>query len=416
MKILIVNTFDKQGGAARAAYRLHLSLLENGVESQMLVQLKSSNDYTVLCPTTKIKKLLNRIKPTLDQFPVNKYKDKIQTLFSPNWLPSRGIVKIINELNPDIVHLHWINFGMIRIEDIAKINAPIVWSLHDNWAFTGGCHIMWTCEKYKTGCGLCPNLLSKKEKDLSYRIFKRKLKTYSKIDNITIIGLSKWMAKCAKESYLFREKTIINLPNPIDTQKFKPISKKYSRDLWNLPHDKTLILFGALSAASDINKGFNELKKSLQLVKESNIELVVFGVDTPKKSQFVFKTNYLGELNDDISLATIYNACDITVVPSLQENLSNIIMESLSCGKPVVAFDIGGNSDMIEHKKTGYLAKPFESEDLANGIEWIIKNNEQKELSINAREKVIKEFDFKIVSDKYIDLYKTILNHNSSFA
>lgn len=411
MKILIVSTFDNQGGAAKAAYRLHLSLLENGADSQMLVQHKSGGDYKVLGPISKIKKILNRTKPVLDQFPVSRYKDKIKTLFSPNWIPSGGIVKTINEINPDIVHLHWINFGMIRIEDIAKINAPIVWTLHDNWAFTGGCHIMWTCEKYKTSCGSCPSLMSGREKDLSHHIFQRKLKTYARIDNITIVGLSKWIANCAKKSYLLRDKIIVNLPNPIDTKKFKPLNKQYSRDLWNLPQDKTLILFGALSASSDINKGFDELFKALQLINNSEIELVVFGMSAPEKSQkFVFKTNYLGELNDETSLATLYDACDIIVVPSLQENLSNVIMESLSCGTPVVAFNVGGNSDMIDHKENGYLAKPLDDVDLAHGIEWIMNSSDYDGLCQNARKKVLREFDSKIVVEKYISLYESILS------
>lgn len=411
MKILIVSASDKQGGAARAAYRLHLSLLEKGHESQMLVQQKSDNDYTVLGPTTKIKKVLNLIRPTLDQLAVLQYKRRTQTLFSPSWLPSSEIVKRINEINPDIVHFHWINFGMIRIEDFAEINAPIVWSLHDTWAFTGGCHYVGDCEKYKTSCGNCPVLQSKKEKDLSHRIFKRKLKTYSKINNITIIGLSKWLENCASDSYLFKNRSVINLPNPIDTQKFKPINKQYCRDLWNLPHDKTLVLFGASNAMSDVRKGFYELRNALQFINESNIELVIFGASTPENPEkFDFKVNYVGELNDDASLATLYGACDLIVVPSLQENLSNVIMESLSCGTPVVAFDVGGNCDMIQHLKNGYLAKPLDSEDLAAGIDWVIKNKSSENLSDNAREKIIREFSFKVVSEKYFDLYKSIIH------
>ena len=153
MKILIVNTSDTGGGAARAAYRLHQALLAREIDSQMLVQHKGSDDFTVLSPTSKIKKGINLLRFTLDVFPVSFYKNRTKTLFSPAWLPFSGIVDKINEINPDIVHLHWICGGMIKIEDLAKIKAPIVWSLHDNWAFTGGCHIMWECEKYKENCG-----------------------------------------------------------------------------------------------------------------------------------------------------------------------------------------------------------------------------------------------------------------------
>ena len=411
MKILIVNTSDSGGGAARAAYRLHQSLLVQEIDSQMLVQNKRSDDYTVLSTTSKIKKGFNLLRFTLDVLPVKFYKNRTKTLFSPAWLPFSGTVDKINALNPDIVHLHWINGGMIKIEDLIKINAPIVWSLHDNWPFTGGCHIMWECDKYKENCGTCPRLGSDKENDLSRKIFNRKQKIFSKMDNFTIVGLSKWLTNYSKNSTLLKEKKHINLPNPIDTNIFKPLDGGNARELWNLPHDKKLILFGANSATSDINKGFIELSKALHQLLAKNIEFVVFGSSKPKESQnFGIKTHYLGYLHDDVSLVTLYSAVDVMVVPSLQENLSNTIMESLACSIPVVGFDIGGNSDMIEHEKNGYLAKPFESQDLADGIEWVLNNKNYDELCQNAREKVLREFDSMVVARKYIELYKEILH------
>jgi len=411
MKILIVNTSDIQGGAARAAYRLHKSLLSQNIDSKMLVQKKSSDDYTVIGPTSKIEKAFNLLKPQLDQLSVKLYKNRTKTLFSPAWLGFSDIVDRINEINPDIVHLHWINGGMIKIEDISKIKAPIVWSLHDNWAFTGGCHIMWECEEYKKSCGACPRLGSDKENDLSRKIFKRKEKTFLQINNMTIIGLSKWLNNCSKNSTLLKDKKHINLPNPIDTKIFQPFDKEKSRELWNLPKDKKLILFGANSATSDVNKGFNELSEALHNLTDKNIEFVVFGSSEPKESQnFGFKTHYLGHLHDDVSLVTLYSAVDVMIVPSLQENLSNAIMESLACGIPVVGFDIGGNSDMIEHQINGYLAKPFDTSDLAHGIEWILNNENYDELCQNAREKVLREFDSEVVAKKYIELYADILS------
>ena len=158
MKILIVNTSDIQGGAARAAYRLHQALLTEGVDSQMLVQSQSSDDFTVIGPQTKVQKALGKLRPTLDSLPVHRYKDRTKTLFSPSWLPFSSIVERINSINPDVVHLHWIAGGMIRIEDLPKIKAPIVWSLHDMWAFTGGCHYDEECGAYQKQCGTCPVL------------------------------------------------------------------------------------------------------------------------------------------------------------------------------------------------------------------------------------------------------------------
>jgi len=411
MKILMINATDIQGGAGRAAYRLHKSLLEAGIDSQMLVQKKSSNDDTVISlGSNKIQKGINLLRPTLDTLPVKFYKNRTKTLFSPAWLNFNNIIDKINEINPDIVHLHWICGGMIKIEELLKIKKPIVWSLHDNWVFTGGCHIKWECEKYKDECGTCPRLGSSKENDLSKWVWKRKKKTFDKMENLTIIGLSKWIINDLKESSLLKNKKHINLPNPIHTDIFKPFDKEKSRELWNLPKDKKLILFGAINPTGDINKGFKELSEALNLLSLKNIEFVVFGSSKPQNTpDFKFKTHYVGHLHDDISLVTLYSAVDVIIVPSLQENLSNAIMESISCGTPVVGFDVGGNSDMIEHQKNGYLAKPFDTTDLKDGIEWILNNENYEELCKNAREKVLREFDSKIVAKQYIELYKEIL-------
>ncbi len=410
MRVLIVNTSDTQGGAARATYRLHKSLLAQNIESQMLVQNKSSDDFTVLSEERKIRKYFNKLRPAIDSIPTRSYKDKTKTLFSPSWFGFSGIANKINEIGPDIVHLHWVCGGMITIEDIARIKAPVVWSLHDNWAFTGGCHIMWECEKYKESCGACPRLGSYREKDLSRKIFKRKQKAFNLKKDITVVGLSKWLNECSKSSSLLKDKKHVNLPNPIDTTIFKSFDKEESRELWSLPKDKELVLFGANDATSDINKGFKELSEAMQKLNDKNIEFVVFGSNKPKESQgFGFKTHYLGHLHDDVSLVTLYSAVDVMVVPSLQENLSNAIMESLACGTPVVGFDVGGNSDMIEHQENGYLAKTFDTTDLAYGIEWILNNEKYDELCQNARGKVLREFDSVVVSKKYIELYASIL-------
>ena len=170
-----------------------------------------------------------------------------------------------------------------------------------------------------------------------------------------------------------------------------------------------------MGATSDPRKGFKELKEALSKLKNpENIELLVFGSAKPHKpSDLGLVTHYLGSLSDDISLVTLYNSADLMVVPSLQENLSNAIMESLACGTPVVGFNIGGNSDMIDHKKNGYLAYPQDSNDLLKGIEWVLNNKEYDQLSLNSRSKVLVEFDSKIVSKNYIDLYKDILNKKS---
>lgn len=408
MKILIVNFSDSSGGAARAASRLHQSLLNLHVDSTMFVLMKNTDSYLVHAPKTNIEKVFAKLKALINPLPLKKYKASAP--FSPSFSSSFNLVKKINHLKPDIVHLHWINAGMLKVEDLNKIEAPIVWSLHDMWPFTGGCHYSNSCKAYEDSCGKCPVLNSNKNNDISKKLFRRKQKAFKSLENMTIVGLSKWLVQCSKSSSLFEEKRIVNLPNPIDTAVFKPFDKMKARELWNLPLDKKLVLFGAMSGTSDERKGFEELTSALAAINSKNIELLIFGSTRPETPfEFGFKTHYLGELHDDTSLVTLYSAADVTVTPSKQENLSNVIMESLSCGTPVVGFNIGGNKDLIDHKKNGYLAEPFKEEDLSKGIEWVLDDSIYNDLSESSRVKVVKDFNYKKVGQDYINLYKNIL-------
>ena len=278
------------------------------------------------------------------------------------------------------------------------------------WPFTGGCHYDAGCDKYQNECGSCPILMSSKNNDISRKIIRKKLNVFKSKEEITVVGLSKWLADCARKSAVFKNENVINLPNPIDTNQFKSIDKEVARDILNLPQDKRLVLFGAINATGDARKGFKELSSAIQLIDNDNVELFVFGSSTPKESQnFNRNVHYLGHIYDDVTLRIVYSAADVMVVPSLQENLSNTIMESMACGTPVVAFDIGGNRDLIDHQINGYLSKPYDSMDLARGINWVINNvMTSSELSVNSVNKIKTAFDEKIVVKKYIDLYKEI--------
>lgn len=411
MKVLHLNTHDSQGGAARAAYRLHRALLAEDIDSKMLVQTKSNDDVTVIGPSSKIEKGINLFRPFLDGLPVKRYQNKTQTLFSPAWLPFSQIPNKIAQINPDIVHLHWINGGMMSVQDLARIKKPIVWSLHDMWAFLGGEHLDEGQKHGLSNCGNSKVLNSHKDNDLSRKGWLKKQKVYSQLENITIVGLSQWMHHTALSSSLLESMVHVHLPNPLDTQIYAPFSKIKARELLKLPQDKKIILFGAINATEDINKGFAHLYQAMHMLNTTDVELVVFGSSKPIQAlEFKQAVHYLGHLHDDISLRILYSAADVMVVPSLQENLSNAIMESLACGTPVVGFDIGGNSDMIDHKINGYLAKPFEPKDLADGIDWILNAPNYNQLCDNARQKIVTTFDSQIVAKQYIELYKDILS------
>jgi glycosyltransferase involved in cell wall biosynthesis len=410
MRILLLSASDLQGGAGRASYRLHNSLLEANVDSHMLVQRKKSSDNKVIGPSSRINQIISTLRPYIDGLPLKIYRRKTKTMFSILWLPFSSIPNKINKINPDIVHIHWLGPGMIALEDFSKINAPMVWSLHDMSAFTGGCHYNENCNRFQIGCGNCRVLGSNKENDLSRKVFRQKERIYKKINNLTIVGLSNWITKSSKENNLFKNRRVINLPNPIDIKIFKPFDKINARNLLGLPKGKKLILFGAMSATSDLRKGFLELSEALKGLKVKDIELVVFGSDKPLNDiNLKLKIHYVGNIDDDQALISLYSAADVMIVPSLQENLSNSIMESLACATPVVGFNIGGNSDMIEHKRNGYLSIPFDSDSLKSGIEWVLNSPNYNQLCKNARNKVMHEFDSKVVAKKYIELYEEIL-------
>jgi len=413
MNILHLNTSDINGGAARAASRLHQALIQEGVASRMLVQVKTGDAPTVTGPESPAERVMSRIRPDLDQLPLRCYSRRGKTLFHPAWVPSRALTKI-NQINPDVVHLHWVNGGFLRVEDIARIKQPVVWSLHDMWAFTGGCHYDDGCGKYLTACEACPILKARKKTDLSARIFKRKQRAFSDVSEVTVVGISRWLCDAARNSTLFRNKRIVNIPNPISPDHFRPVEKQQARDMLGLPTDKKIVLFGAHYVLVEPRKGFSLFCQALKGVKTKDVEIAVFGAGRPLAGDvFSFPAHYLGVLHDDLSLRVIYSAADVIVVPSLQENLSNIIMESLACGTPVVGFRIGGNPDMIDHKQNGYLADNLDPAELARGIEWVLEHPAPATLSQKARQKVIDNFSARQVAGRFLKLYEQLTGANS---
>jgi glycosyltransferase involved in cell wall biosynthesis len=409
MKILIVSKYDKDGGAALAAYRLHKSLLSAGMNSQMVVQKKMADDFTVIGAVSLKQKLLEAVSYYIDQLPAYFYKNRSPYLFSPAWFSSGDILKQIKILDPDIVHIHWSCKGMLSVKDIGKIKAPIVFTMHDSWLFTGGCHIPWECKNYRTKCGRCPTLASSSIRDLSSNGFNRKIKLFSKKRNITLVAVSKWLQTCAMASAVFDGKEVLSLPNAIMTEEFKPIDKAVAKKVLNL-NNKKYILFGALSATSDLNKGYKELFEALNQLSLDNVEIIIFGSNRPEKELFSqYKVHYMGRLNDVLSLRVLYSAADVMVVPSLMEAFGQTASESMSCGTPVVAFDTSGLRDIVDHKENGYLAEAFETADLANGIEWVLSSQRYDDLSLNARQKVLRNFDGKVVAEAYRTIYQNIM-------
>ena len=423
MKITILSTFDNFGGAAIAASRLNKALNNNGLLSNMLVQDKKRNLPNVESIAQNwFQKKLALLRFALDRYQFAFYEKNKDVRF----IFSQAKIGIDISNHPliqksDIIHLHWINFGFLSLnslEKLFKINKPVVWTLHDMWVFTGGCHYSRECTNYERNCGNCVQFLkNSSENDLSHQVWERKKEIFSKA-NVTIVTCSEWLAQKARESSLLKDKTIVSIPNPIDTDVFRPIEKSVAREYFKLLPDKKYILFGAVKI-SDARKGFAYFAEAISIINQQliinnidsdNIEVLIFGqAQAADFEGLPFKVNILGKLSDSETIATAYSAASVFVSPSIEDNLPNTIMESMACGTPVVGFEVGGIPEMIDHEKSGYLAKYKSSEDLAKGIYWILFNADYQLLANNSRQKVLDNYSEKVVAEKYKKVYQSLI-------
>ncbi|WP_377475476.1 MAG: glycosyltransferase family 4 protein [Microcoleus anatoxicus] len=420
MKVVVLNSSDTVGGAARAAYRLHAGLQGIGVSSQMLVKNKISGDANVIVSQDGVANKFDKIISTISNAPLRLYPQRNPAIFSPQWLPDSLAAKVA-KIQPDIINLHWVCGGYMQVETIPKFNKPLVWTLHDMWPFTGGCHYSEECDRYTESCGSCHQLHSSKDGDLSRWVWHRKAKAWKNL-NLTLVSPSAWLAKCASSSALFKDERVEVIPNGINTQKYKPINRQWAREILNLPQDKQIVLFGGASGTGDRWKGFNLLVPALQSLSKSGwndrIQLLVFGSSgAANPIELGFNTHYLGKFADDVSLAIVYAAADVFVAPSVYDNLPNTVMEAAACGIPSVGFKIGGMPDLIEHGSNGYLAKPYETEDLATGIAWVLENPDRhQKLCTRARQKVEQEFTSDIQARRYLSLFSELASAANSAA
>jgi glycosyltransferase involved in cell wall biosynthesis len=404
VKPLLVSTFDSYGGAARAAYRLHKGFRKSGVDSCMFVQEKHSDDWTVTGPDSKWAYLQGKLRANSDSLPLLLYKKRKKVFFSTSFFPD-NIQKFIQTSNPDIIHLHWIAYGFLKIETLSRLAKPIVWTLHDMWPFTGGCHYSGDCHRYEGHCGNCPQLCSGNQRDLSHWNLMRKEKSWKNLP-LTLVSPSNWLAECARRSTIFNGLSIEVIPNGIDLKRFTPRDKRLCREILGLPHDVKLILAGAMDWTSDERKGFKYLLQTLRNLK-SRAELVIVGGGEPAVSiDLGIPVHYLGRLDDEVSLALAYSAVDIFVSPSKEENLSNMLVEALACAVPCVSFRVGGMIDLIDDGVTGFLVNPLDSVSLAAKMDLLLMDdNIRHNMSCAAREKAEREFDLNRIVGCYEKVY-----------
>lgn len=405
MKVLHINSSDIKGGAARACNRITRALNSIGVETETLVQIKyqSSNNHLLYGNNSAISK--GRV--ILDYIPRRLLTETHNGRYSFFDVGIRDL-SIVGKY--DLLHLHWINegfFSYTTFQNLLRLNKPIVWTMHDLWAFTGGCHYPFDCNKYEKECTKCPQVNNICLKNLCKRQQDQKQRIYEANNKLKFVSPSDWLAECAEKSLLLHGQNINVIANPIDVDLFRPLDMLGSRQKYCIPLDKKVILFG--SVAKDKIKGFDLLIEALEkLENKSQVALCVFGGYNEELKNLGYDVYSLGRINNENDLPYIYSLANLTVVPSRQENLSNVIMESLACNTPVVAFSIGGNSDMILHKKNGYLANKEDTKDLAFGISWLLRNYSKKNNNYAANF-VSDNFSFGVIAQKYFNLYRQYL-------
>jgi glycosyltransferase involved in cell wall biosynthesis len=436
LNILHVNASDINGGAARAAYRIHRSLVEygssHGFTSQMRVISQLSDDPTVISgPPAGQSPIWRRLQPRLAQRACRGFRTANPTLHSLAW-PATGLGAELQQRHrqgqADLVHLHWLGDGTLSIEEIGRLPMPLVWTLHDQWAFCGAEHYSSqplpgetasSDERFASGYSPASRPAHEAGPDLNRRTWLRKRRAWRQ--PIHIVCPSHWLADCARRSTLMEHWPISVIPNPIDLNVWAPCDQAQARALLGLPPDRPLVLFGALGGTADPRKGADLLLEALQHLRSqvagtplAQLELVVFGQSRPAQAPDLgFPIHYSGHLYDDLSLRLLYAAADVFVIPSRQDNLPNTGLEAHACGTPVVAFASGGLVDIVDPQITGALAEPFDPHSLAVAIRWVLEDPQRRlQLGAAARQRAEQLWDPARIAGLYASVYLKILKRD----
>ncbi len=433
LNILHVNASDIGGGAARAAYRLHTSLLQcgaaYGLQSRMRVITQMSDDPTVVSgPAAGQNALVRVLHPRLNRWARRGFSTSNPTLHSTAWPPTGLGRELLDQRRQglvDVVHLHWLADNTLSIEEIGLVPRPLVWTLHDQWPFCGSEHYTSppssgeaasSDERFAQSYSPHSRPSDESGPDLNRLTWLRKRRAWFH-NPIQIVCPSHWLADCAHRSSLMGHWPISVIPNPIDLRVWAPVEKRQARALLRLPIDPPLVLFGAVGGTSDPRKGADLLLHSLHILRSqvqgtplAQLELVVFGQSHSILDRSIgFPVHSTGRLYDDISLRLLYAAADVFVIPSRQDNLPNTGLEAHACGTPVVAFRTGGLPDIVDDHVSGALAEPFDPTSLATAIGWVLADPLRlRQLGVAARIRAEKLWAPAQVVRQYARLYRML--------
>jgi glycosyltransferase involved in cell wall biosynthesis len=415
VRVVHIAASDGEGGAARAAYRLHHGLQAAGQDSQMFVGKKISDDPAVKqCrpPSNSMARLLSLAKRTRIARALNQARGSslaAATMFSDDrsGYPS----DTWNQCPPaDVLNLHWVPGFLDYSSFFPKLpnKTRLVWTLHDMNPFTGGCHYDDGCAKFTTECGACPQLGSRNKTDLSRQIWRRKQKALSHLrrEQLHVVTPSRWLGEESKRSSLFSRFGHSVIPNGLNTETFQPRDRRLMRDALGIPQQAKVILFSAHTVA-DPRKGFDSLERSLAgAASGSQLFLVSLGAGGGL-SQTSIPHRHVNPILDDDLLSCMYSAADIFVAPSLQDNLPNTVVESIACGTPVVAFAAGGIPDVVRNGDTGFVVPVADSAALQQAIVGLLANDALRaEISAKCRKIAVQEYDLKLQAQRYLSLYR----------
>lgn len=409
---LHLSTFDTSGGAARAAFRLHQAMLRSGMPSQMQVAIKASDVHTVRGPANGLRKWLDAARIRVSLALMHRQQTPNTELHSLALLPS-GLVTTLNQSNADVLHLHWICNEFLSIEDIGRLRKPLVWTIHDMWPFCGAEHYTedTATARWRQGYSRKNRPAEQCGIDLDRWVWQRKRRAWQ--HPMHIVAPSQWLADCTRSSALMNNWPIYVIPYALDMQCFQPCSKAFARQILNLPQYAQLVLFGDFGGGHDPRKGWDLLQPALSQIANGRPDIagVIFGQSEPAvPPRLGLPLYWMGRVFDDVTLRLLYNACDVMVVPSRQDNLPQTGTEAQACGCPVVAFNVSGLPSVVAHQTTGYLARPFDVEDLAAGIAWVLADRERHQcLSQQARERAVRLWDPEVVVGQYREVYECAL-------
>ena len=409
-KIIHLNYYEEHGGAAQAAFRLHNELLSHNISSEYWAVVKSSSSEKTIQVKIKHRLFWQRVSAAICRLQLSSNKaPKSLGVFSS------GIIEKINQSDADIVHFHWINGEMLSIKEVSKITKPVEWTFHDTWPICGTEHYF-NMGDSATDRYLHGYLNSNKEDiglDVDKYVWNLKRRHWSDFYPY-IVTPSKWLRDLVNKSKLFQNRNIAFIPNGINTNEWKALDKSKARDCFGINLSSKVVSMGAMTMDNEIKGG--KLLRSImdKLLQDKSCSDIVFLVSGAGESKYINENATVvrtGLLRTNEQMRQFYNVADLFILPSLIDNLPNMLMEAMACGTPCVGFNTGGVPEMIDHKKNGYVAESFNVDDFVNGMKWVLFNSNYQDLSMAARHKVETEYDIINTVKQYLNLYQSILSH-----